>query len=182
MSRRPYSFADFALLVRDLVQLRRGPADMPYSAMLLGVLIASGIAIDVASGLLVQNASNVLARSLLSTGLVLALCWIALKLRGFSNRYLQTATALAACGIVFSLLIMPVVWMLGPLPKPPEQLAPHQVLLGWIMLGVLLWNLAVTAHILRHALDGSFAFGLALATTWAVADWALAHALFDAAG
>lgn len=182
MSRRPYSFADFAVLVRDLVQLRRDPADMPYSVVLLGVLIAAGVAIDVASGLLVENSSDVLARTLLSTVLVLALCWIALKLRGLSNRYVQTASALAACGIAFSLLILPVVWMLGPLPTPPAQLAPHQVLLGWVMLAVLLWSLAVTAHILRHALDASFAFGLALATTWAVADWALAHALFDAAG
>jgi hypothetical protein len=181
MNRRRYSFADFAILVRDLCQLRRSPQDVPYSTALLVLLIAGGIAIDVASGFLIENASNVLARSLLSSALVLSLCWIALAVRGLTNRYVQTATALAACGVAFSLLALPVVWMMGALPIPPEAPKPHQVLLGWAMLGLLLWSLAVNAHILRNALDGPFALGLALATAWAVADWALAHALFDAA-
>jgi len=182
MNRRRYSFADFAILVRDLCQLRQSPQDVPYSTALLALLIVAGIAIDLASGLVVENASNILARSLLSTVLVLSLCWIALAVRGLTNRYVQTATALAACGVAFSLLVLPVVWMMGTLPVPPETLKPHQVLLGWVMLGILLWSLAVNAHILRHALDGPFAFGLALATAWAVADWALGRALFDAPG
>jgi hypothetical protein len=67
-------------------------------------------------------------------------------------------------------------------PSPPAQLTPLQVLLGWVMLAIVAWNLVVNAHIVRRALDAPFALGLALALAWFIADLALERALFDAAG
>jgi len=181
MTDRPSPFASFALLVRDLCQLRRGPEEIAYSPVLLGVLIGLSVLIDVASGSLFPGvADDVLARSLVSTGLLLALCWIALRIRRLDNRYVQTACALIACSIVFSLLVLPLAWLAGPAPSAPAQLTPLQTLLWWGMLALLVWNLAVNAHIMRRALDAPFALGLALAFAWAVAGWAVGHALFDA--
>jgi hypothetical protein len=182
VTRRDSPLLHFLVVVRDLCQLRRGPQDLPYSPILFGLLVAVSVVLDLAMGGLIEGTSNVLARSLLSTTLILALCWTALSLRQFRNRYVQTASALVVCSIVFTLLILPVIYLAGPAPEAPHQLTPRQVLLGWAMLAIIVWNLAVNANILRHALEAPFALGMALATAWALADWALGHALFDAAG
>jgi hypothetical protein len=182
MSRREPLFAYLAVLVRDLCQLRRGPEDMPYSKPLLGLLVGASILLDVATGSLLGSPVAVLPRSLVSTVLVLALLWIALSIRRLGNRYVQTASALVACSMVFSLLILPFAWLAGPTPTPPAPLSPLQVLLGWAMLAIIVWNLTVNAHVVRRALDAPFALGFALAIAWALADWALGHLLFDAAG
>jgi len=182
MSRCDFTLAYLATLVRDLCQLRRGPEEMPYSKPLLGSLIGVSVVIDVATGSLLGSATDILPRSLISTGLVLALCWIALSIRRFGNRFVQTASALVACSMVFSLLILPFAWLAGPSPTPPAELTPLQVLLGWAILVIIVWNLAVNASIVRRALEAPFALGFALVLAWALADWAIGHALFDAAG
>ena len=181
MSQRRNPLVDLAVLVRDLCQLRRGPQDMPHSPMLLGTLIAASILLDTLIGNLMDRSPNALARTLVSTGLILALCAIALSIRQLMPRYVQTATALVACSIAFSLLALPILALVGPVPEPPATMAPLQVLLSWALLAMLIWNLAVNAHILRHALDAPFVFGFALVVAWMVADWALGHALFDVA-
>jgi hypothetical protein len=182
MSRRESTLVYLALLVRDLCQLRRGPEEVPYSKPLLGLLVGVSILLDVATAAVLGGSTDVLPRSLVSTGLVLALCWIALSIRHLGNRYVQTASALVACSMVFSLLILPFAWLAGPTPSPPAELSPLQVLLGWAMLAIIVWNLAVNAHIVRRALDAPFALSFALVLAWALADWAIGHVLFDAAG
>jgi len=174
-------FAQLAILVRDLCQLRRGPADIAYSPALLGLLVVASIVLDTLIGTLLDRAPHALARTLVSTGLMLTLCWIALSIRQLMPRYVQTASALVACSIAFSLLALPILWLIGPVPEPPAPMPPFAVLLSWALLALLLWNLAVNAHILRNALDAPFGLGLALAAAWLVADWALGHVLFDAA-
>jgi len=181
MSERPSAATAFLILVRDLCQLRRGPENMPYSPALLGLLIAASVILDLMTGALTDDASNMLARSLLSTALVLGLCWIALAVRRLSSRYVQTATAVIACSIAFSLLILPIVWLASPLPATPEQLTPLQMLASWVALAILVWSLVVTAHILKHALEAPFLLGFALALAWWVAVHATDQALFGAA-
>jgi hypothetical protein len=173
---------DFLRLVRDLCQLRRGPEELGYSTALLFWLMAASVALDMAMGAVLDVGVSILPRSLLSLALILGLAWTALSMRGFGNRFVQTASALIACAMVFSLLMLPIAALTGTPPTTPEQLTPLQVLLAWVALGVLVWKLSVDAHILRHALDASFGMGFLLAVAWALADWALGHAVFDGAG
>lgn len=168
-----------ALLVRDICQLRRGPEEIPYSKRLLAVLIGAGIVIDVLSGR-VLGGHDTLERSLVSMTLILALCWIALATRRLVNRYVQTATALVACSILFSLLVLPLAFLAGPLPDN-AQLTPLQTILVWASFAIFVWSVLVDAHIIRRALDAPFGLGVAIAIAWAVADFALGRALFDAA-
>jgi hypothetical protein len=170
-------FAAFAHLVRDLCQLRRGPEDMPYSPARFALLVVASVVLDVASGA-VFDGEDVLARSLVSTALVLALAWVALAVRGLGNRYVQTASALVACGIVFSLLVLPLGWLAHPMPATAAGLSPLQVLIGWGVLALVVWNLVVFAHILRRAIEASFALAFSIVVAWAVADWALGRAMF----
>ena len=90
-----------------------------------------------------------------------------------------TASALVACSFVFSLLVLPLAWLAGPHVDSGTPLTPGQVMLGWATLALIVWSLSVNAHIMRRAMDSSFVFGFALVTSWAIADWALGHALFD---
>jgi hypothetical protein len=163
--------------VLDLATLRSGPQELPHSANLLLVLFVVGTAVDVASGVLFAT-PDALGRSLLSNVIVLGLCWIALAIRSLRNRYLQTATALVACGLLFSLLQLPIAALIGPTPTTPAELAPLQILLYWILFALFVWQLAVSAHIMRHAMDASFAFALVLVASWVIVDVALGRALF----
>jgi hypothetical protein len=163
--------------VLDLSTLRGGPQELPHSANLLLVLLALGTAVDVASGALFAI-SDALGRSLLSNLIVLGLCWIALAIRSLRNRYLQTATALVACNLLFSLLQLPIAALIGPAPTTPAELTSLQILLYWILFGLFAWQLAVSAHVMRHAMDASFAFALVLVASWVIVDVALGRALF----
>jgi hypothetical protein len=179
MSVNDSRFAALACLVRDLCQLRRGPEEMPYSPALLALLVAASVVLDVATGALFGG-NDVFARSLVSTALVLALSWAALEVRRFGNRYVQTASALVACGLAFSLLALPLGWLAHPIPSTATVLTPAQVLLGWAVLALFVWNLSVFAHIMRRAIESSFGLAFAIVVAWAVADWALGRVLFDA--
>jgi hypothetical protein len=101
-------------------------------------------------------------------------------MRRVENRYVQTASALVACSIVFSLLVLPLAFLAGPLPGD-ATLTPLQTLLVWASFAIFVWSVLVDAHIIRRALDAPFGLGVALALAWTIADWALGHALFDAA-
>jgi hypothetical protein len=180
MNRQESPLVRLAILVRDICQLRRGPEEIPYSMRLLVVLIGASLAIDVLSER-VLGGHDALARSLVSTTLVLTLCWVALAVRGLVNRYVQTASALVACSIVFSLLVLPLAMLAGPMPSD-ASLTPLQTLLVWAMFAIFVWSVLVDAHIIRRALDAPFGLGVALALAWTIADWTLGHALFDAAG
>jgi hypothetical protein len=179
MSSNESRFAALAYLVRDLCQLKRGPEDMPYSPALLVALVAASVVLDVATGA-VFGGDDALAHSLVSTALVLALAWAALHVRKLGNRYVQTASALVACGLVFSLLVLPLGWLAHPMPEAANALTPLQVLLGWAVLALFVWNLVVFAHIMRRALEAPFGLAFAIVIAWAVADWALGRALFGA--
>jgi hypothetical protein len=175
------SLSDFARLVLDLCRWRRGPQDLPYSPNLLALLIGASVALDLLLASVLHDTDNILARSLLSTAIVLGLCWIALALRSLRNRYVQAATALVACGMLFSLLQLPLAWLAGPAPATAASLSPLQVLLGWLMLALLVWKLSVDAHIMRHAMEAPYGLAFALVTAWLIAYWALDRAWFGAA-
>ncbi len=115
---------------------------------------------------------------IVSTGEQVSVGLVALAIRKLGHRYVQTATALLACSIAFSLLQLPVAMIAGPVPESAAELGSAQIVLGWFTLGLFFWQIAVNAHVVRHAMDSSFGFALGLVATWVLAFWALDHALF----
>jgi hypothetical protein len=164
--------------VVGLCRFRGGPQDLPYKPELLIALLVASVALDLTSATLLDVGDNALARSLFSTSLLLALCWIALAIRGLRSRYVQTAIALVACSMVFSILILPLAYLFGPVQDSTKTLSSTQTLLAWLGLGVLAWKLAVDAHNVRQAIDAPYLLGLGLALAWAIADFALNRLLF----
>lgn len=178
----------FVRLVAELCRLRGGPQDLPHSPALLVWLVAAAVALDALLGSLLDadGDGTGLGRALLSSGLVLVLAWIALAMLGRGARYVQTATALVACGLLVSLVQLPIALLMEPIAEPAAGQSlpaaePLQVLLRWLALATLIWQLLVNAHILRHALDSRFGIGLLLALSWVIGYWALESVLFGAA-
>lgn len=167
-----------ATTVVELCRLRGGPQQLPYSRSLPALLMAASVVVDVLVGDALHDTGNTFARSLLSIGVVLGLCWMALAIRGLHNRYVQTAAALLACSLVFSVLLLPLALLAGPPPASADQLSGLQVLLGWITIALLIWQVSVYAHIMRHAMDAPFGLALALVLSWVLAYWALDRLLF----
>ena len=166
--------------VRDLCLLRGDPQDLPWSPGLLVALLVAGTALDVAVGNALDGDGNALARSLLSSLVVFGLCWVALAMRDLRNRFVQTATALATTGIAFTVLQGGLLMLSGPFPESASTFTSTQKLVGWLLFAILLWQIAVTAHIVRHAADMRAGFALALAITWFIASIALQSAAFGA--
>lgn len=179
------AMSDFVRLVAELCRLRRGPQDLPHSPAALAWLVCAVLALDVLIGGLLGDEGDAFAHSLLSTGVVLGLAWLELALRGRGSRYVQTATALCACGLAISLTQLPIAALLE-LPASDGAadalaLSPLQVLLRWLVLATLVWQVLVNANILRHAVEIGFGLALAHATSWLIAYWALESLLFGKA-
>ncbi|MDR2011743.1 MAG: hypothetical protein LBQ20_01575 [Rhodanobacter sp.] len=167
-----------ARIAVDVCRLRRGPQDLPYSPHLLLTLIVVSTGLDLLAGTAQgDSASSALGRSLLSNVSVLGLCWVALAIRHLHARYVQTATALVACSLLFSLIQTSLTLLAGPLPDAHTPLTGLQGLISWIALTLFVWEIGVDVHIMRHAMESSFVFALLLVISWVVVYWTLASAL-----
>ncbi len=171
---------NFLRVLWPLFRLRGSPQDLPYSSHLPLLLVAASVILDMLVGDALHDTGNTFARSLLSTGVVLGLCWVALAIRGLNNRFAQSATALVACSLLFSLLQLPLAWLAGPPPPSADQLTTLQVLIGWITIALFVWQVSIDAHIMRHAMDAPFGLAFALVLSWVIAYWALDRVLFGA--
>lgn len=129
-------------LIGDLLRLRRGPQDVPYSptllllALLPYALLSSGLAS------FVMPAQQALFYGPAEGALLAALVYAVLALRRRPARFVQTLTALLLVGVVFNALSLP----LTALARPENGL-------GLLILLLVGWSFAVSVHILRQALD-----------------------------
>ena len=176
-------------LLWDLCRLRIGPQDLPYSVGLARALVLSSLSVDLLYAALLGAGEALLPRLLLSTLVLLGAPWLLLAWRSRQPRYVQTLSALAGSGLLFKLAMLPLALaILGqPVPSTPEQLAPAQVLVGWLTLALLSWRLVVTGHVLRHALDLRLGLGVLLALSvfaleLLLAQWLLGGSAAAAAG
>lgn len=165
-------------LLFNLLRLRIGPQDLPWSVPLARALVVASLVFDLATTAVLGAGSAALPRLLLSALLLLGVPWLLLSWRGQGNRYVQTLIALAGTGLLFKLAMLPMALAIVdlPLPETPDQLAPAQVLVGWATLALLSWRMVVTAHIYRHSLDLRFGWALLLVLGLLVLELILAQA------
>ena len=168
---------EFFQQIRDICLLRRGPQDLPYSiAALIGVAagcVALQLGVAVARNLPING---VLAGAVLWLLATLGALNLILNLRGLRNRFVQAATALLGCALVFTLLSMPIALLVGEPPISAEQMSPLQLILGLVSLPLLIWKVIVDAHVFRHSFDVPFLSGVVIALLWIIAAMALAGA------
>jgi len=172
----------FLLVLRDVILLRRGPQDLPYSPRLLVLVCGASLLLQLAIASVLGIPGDALGAGLIGLAFNLGVLYLLLNLRGVRGRFVQSALALTSCAIVFAILSVPIVLAVGGKPPTPETMTPLQALLGMLALPVVVWKLIVDAHILRHSLNLPFAAGLLIALFWIVAELSLGAALGGPAG
>jgi len=165
-------------LLRDVIQLRRGPQDAPHSPRLLAAMCGASLLLQLAIARLLKIEGETLAAGILALAFNLGLLYLLLNLRKLTNRFVQSALTLLGVAIVFQLLSLPIVLLAGGHPPAAaDHLTPAQALLGIVALPIVIWKLIVDAHVLRHSLDLPFVSGLVIAVCWVIAELILGAAL-----
>jgi hypothetical protein len=161
-------------IFRDILLLRRGPQDLPYATSLLTITALLCIAVQLPLAVLRDMAlATVLVAGIVWLLFTLGLLRLLLILRDRGNRFVQAATAFLGCNMAFNLVAIPIALLVGTPPDNPEQLTGAQILAGLISLPLLVWKVAVDAHVFRNSLDISYGGGLAIALMWILAAFAL---------
>lgn len=160
-------------IFRDLVLLRRGPQDLPYSTQLLAMLVAACVVVQAVARTIPTpiGLGESFLSSLIETLLVLAALRIALRARDLGSRFVQAASGLVGCNLIFTLINLPVALAFGKIPivagrLAPDLITPTQMLLSPLILALGIWQLCAIANVLRHSLNLSFAGGIAVIFGW----------------
>ncbi|MGE0383811.1 MAG: hypothetical protein AB7Q97_03720 [Gammaproteobacteria bacterium] len=172
------SFLDAAaLLLRaffDVCRLRLGPQDMPASNGAAAMAVAANMAASAAVNAFAMPAHTAALAALVDMAVTVGLTIAVLQAAGHAARAPQTITALAGSGLVMTALAAP--FALG---MPAMGIARQTIALVW--LAFLGWGLAVTAHVIRHALSVRFAAGLAVALMYFILAFLATSPLMPAA-
>lgn len=150
---------ELAKLFWNICLFRRGPQDVPSTDALTAVLLL----LTAAVGTLIVYINYPLATALRAGVVDSVSVWVTtaalLALFRRPRRIRQTFCAIAGSGLVISLLALPLIYW-GDLAGEtnPDALAPSLLLTLLIF-----WNIAINAHVYRHALDSDRLGGLAAA-------------------
>lgn len=170
----------FAAVIIDLLRLRCGPQALAYSRTRLLKLVLLAFALDFIATHLLDPGDDALARLAVGFGLGLLLPWWLLSWRGGTARYVQTLTALLSTGIVLSLVFLPLALLAisSGLADPAAAPGPRQALVAWLILATVVWKIAVTANIWRHALDWPMTAGVGMSLLLFVFEFGVDRLLF----
>ncbi|MBV8851822.1 MAG: hypothetical protein JOZ93_03045 [Sinobacteraceae bacterium] len=166
-------------LFAQVALLRRGPQDLPASALLLGLTIAGYFAVNfLISSLLPPFQGPWIAH--LCVDVVFMFAWYTLLLRivGKPERFLQTATAVYG----FQLILSPLLIAAEGLTRRFPQDSLGQFAISLLSLGMLIWIIAANSHIVKAALEWSLLPSVALVILQTLAGTLLMLELFPIPG
>jgi len=141
----------------DICFLRRNPQSLPRSSELLVICLFAYTLIDI---LLVSQTGpliDAILAAAIETFVLMLMTYLILKMHDLQVRWNQTVIALAGVGFLFGLLALPLFY--GGLLVDSEKTS---VPLLFIFLALVIWNIVVIGHILRHAIDTTLGFGIVL--------------------
>lgn len=154
--------------------LRQGPQVFPRSwilfVILLLVYMAADVALFVAQGL---RGRVLLPELLLDTALLLAFFALVLTIWQKLERFNQTLSALLGTSTIIMLVAVPLTLLATLLPASTGTQAVGVLL--WV---IVAWNVLVTGHILRHALNTWLTLGIFIAGTYVVLNLVMFSVLF----
>jgi hypothetical protein len=156
----------------DIVLFRKGPQDVPASQLLLGLCLLAYLLIGEVMLLLEETLLRATLQVLLDAAILTGFVTITLKIAGFGARILQTLTALLAVDALISILAFPVMISVS---SGAERGG------GYLLVGLMVWHLAVMAHIFRHALSRSLWVGYAVAMLYTLMSFQVLQLLFGSA-
>lgn len=141
-----------------MLLLKTAPQDLPHSAGLLGRIIF----LYLLSGLVVQSElvepSLSMGRMVLNLAITMFFTYVVLASLELKARFVQTLSALVGVGIVFNLLAWPLLIQL----VEENQTESAKSITSFLVLLLMSWELLVTAHIYKHALNAKMGHAIIL--------------------
>ncbi len=144
-----------------LCLLRAVPQELPASHWLLGFSVTCYAIISTLVMTLSYGFADGVRVALLELGLLASFVVVLLYLTNKPGRIRQTLSALTGAGVVLGLPALLMVMV-----ATPERGTAQPLSVVWLLL--LIWNLLVTAHIMRHALSSSLAIGIGVALLYII--------------
>jgi len=143
----------------EICLFRLGPQDLPASNIFLTIVFVISILLALLLNLINLSFQHAVLAMMINITVVIIITWLILRLYNKPMRFIQTLTAQMGAGVVISVVAAPVIVMLVYAEEHDVDMTAAIVL--W--LGLFIWELAVTAHILRHALSTTFLQGFLMA-------------------
>ena len=144
---------------KEICLFRLGPQDLPASTALLGIIVAISAVISLLLNWINLSFQQAVLAMLVNITVVIILTQLILRLYNKPMRILQTLSAQFGSGVIISVIATPMIVMMAYAVKHDVNLTATAIL--WLVL--LIWEIAVTTHILRHALSTSFIQGFLIA-------------------
>ncbi|MDH4276371.1 MAG: hypothetical protein OEW08_15175 [Gammaproteobacteria bacterium] len=161
----------FIRLSWRLCTLEVTPQDLHYSRSLQTLSIAAYFLLGLAVNAVFQSWGIAAVVSALDTGLLIGIAYAALWVRDMPQRATQTTTALAVSGVVLGLIALPIYIALR---DATGILLDINSLLS---LGLVIWQIIIVAHILRHALAVPFMAASVISLVYAIVAYKIANIL-----
>lgn len=140
----------------DISLLRKGPADLPYSWIVLFLCIGLWLFALFATTAMIVEFDAVDAGIAVGSAAVGTLCdFVVLVMAGFGSRLVQTLSALIGCGAIISIA------MLALLVLGTPFLGTNIAVLGVYVM--MVWSLAVKGHIIARAIERPLFAGIVIA-------------------
>lgn len=145
------ALSDVLGTLAGIVRLRKGPEDLPVSPALLLLAIAASVVVDAVTIAVLPLPFEGGSALLILIDVVTTLLWFGalLRIAGRPERFLQTLTAVFG----FQLLLAPAMILTGWLFVTYQQDPAWQLPTFMMRAVVEIWELAVTARILRSATE-----------------------------
>ena len=143
----------------EICLLRKGPQDLPKSTELLVLSLFMYTLIDVLLTVQSRPLVDALMVSFVDVGFLLLVTFLILKQHKHLERWHQTMTALFGTGVVLGIFIFPLVF--GGVQNQYEEWLQQIIVLLFLIM--VIWNVAVLAHIVRHAISTSAGIGVMIA-------------------
>lgn len=137
-----------------ILRLRDEPHVIPASVTLLGLVLLVHASVGFLLALFSMSAGFALLYALVSTLTMTGVVHGLLLLFGRQNRYMQSLTALAGCEALLGVFLIPVSLLF--FIEGGENLRGFLAIFSLLLMG---WNVALAAHVFRHALGVSAALG-----------------------
>ncbi len=150
----------------DMCRLVKRPQDIPESKNLLTLCVVVYCCLSVLLASLSQPIDKAILAGIVEISLIMIFSLALLQARGKAPRWTQTVTALVGTGIIVSIFAFPIYILVGVGELNTLESSTGQSI-GLLLLAALAcWNIAIMAHILRHALEINFAIAMFLAITY----------------
>ena len=157
--------ADAAVLFRTFFRiclLQFSPAQLPRSYELLAVCLIAYTLVNFLLALFTAPPLDAVLASLLESLLVALITVGLLGLHRHYGRWVETLMALAGTGCILGMIALPLFYG-GTLLRDDSLLQAFMLL---VFIALVVWNILIMAHILRHAASTSFGLGIVFALAY----------------